>query len=149
MEEQPRKPGSKLFSKREIWLAASQGISTFLALLSLFLYLNTSGRTEQEIRSMIFGALMISNIFLILTNRSRSLTILQTFKKRNNRAVPWIVLLALGVLFSLILIPPLRTIFDLGAIGFTDWLTMFVVSIAGLLWYEVLKIARAKRVAGL
>ncbi len=98
---------------------------------------------------MIFGALMISNIFLILTNRSRSLTILQTFKKRNNRAVPWIVLLALGVLFSLILIPPLRTIFDLGAIGFTDWLTMFVVSIAGLLWYEVLKIARAKRVAGL
>ena len=98
---------------------------------------------------MIFGALMISNIFLILTNRSRSLTILQTFKKRNNRAVPWIVILALGVLFSLILIPLLRTIFDLGAIGFTDWLTMFVVSIAGLLWYEVLKIARAKRVAGL
>ncbi|MEY3400075.1 MAG: hypothetical protein RLZZ486_543 [Actinomycetota bacterium] len=149
MEEQPRKPGSKLFSKREIWLAASQGISTFLALLSLFLYLNTSGRTEQEIRSMIFGALMISNIFLILTNRSRSLTILQTFKNRNNRAVPWIVLLALGVLLFLILIPPLRTLFDLGAIGFTDWLTMLMVSIAGLLWYEVLKIARAKRVAGL
>jgi Ca2+-transporting ATPase len=149
MEEQPRKPASKLFSKREIWLAASQGISTFLALLSLFLYLNVSGRSEQEIRSIIFGALMISNIFLILTNRSRSLTILQTFKKRNNRAVPWILLLALGVLFSLILIPPLRTLFDLGAIGFTDWLTMFVVSIAGVLWYEVLKIARAKRVAGL
>jgi Ca2+-transporting ATPase len=130
-------------------LAASQGISTFLALLSLFLYLNASGRSEQEIRSIIFGALMISNIFLILTNRSRSLTILQTFKKRNNRALPWILLLALGVLFSLILIPPLRTLFDLGAIGFTDWLTMFVVSIAGVLWYEVLKIARAKRVAGL
>ncbi|MEY5018227.1 MAG: hypothetical protein RJB54_145, partial [Actinomycetota bacterium] len=149
MEEQPRKPASKLFSKREIWLAASQGISTFLALLSLFLYLNVSGRSEQEIRSIIFGALMISNIFLILTNRSRSLTILQTFKKRNNRALPWILLLALGVLFSLILIPPLRTLFDLGAIGFTDWLTMFVVSIAGVLWYEVMKIARAKRVAGL
>jgi Ca2+-transporting ATPase len=149
MEEQPRKPDSKLFSKREIWLAATQGISTFLALLSLFLYLNASGRTEPEIRSMIFGALMISNIFLILTNRSRTLTILQTFKNRNNRAVPWIVLLALGVLLFLILIPPLRTLFDLGAIGFTDWLTMLMVSIAGLLWYEVLKIARAKRVAGL
>ncbi len=149
MEEQPRKPDSKLFSKREIWLAASQGISTFLALLSLFLFLDASGRSEQEVRSMIFGGLMISNIFLILTNRSRSLTILQTFKSRNNRAVPWILLLALGVLFSLILIPPMRTLFDLGDIGFTDWLTMLAVSIAGLLWYEILKIARAKRVAGL
>ena len=149
MEEQPRRLDSKLFPKREIWLAASQGISTFLALLSFFLFLDTSGRSEQEVRSMIFGGLMISNIFLILTNRSRSLTILQTFKSRNNRAVPWILLLALGVLFSLILIPPMRTLFDLGAIGFTDWLTMLVVSIAGLLWYEILKIARAKRVAGL
>jgi len=149
MEEQPRKPDSKLFSKREIWLAASQGISTFLALLSLFLFLDASGRSEQEVRSMIFGGLMISNIFLILTNRSRSLTILQTFKSRNNRAVPWILLLALGVLFSLILIPPMRTLFDLGAISFSDWLTMLAVSIAGLLWYEILKIARAKRVAGL
>jgi Ca2+-transporting ATPase len=149
MEEQPRKPDSRLFSRREIWLAATQGFSTFLALLSLFLYLNASGRSEQEVRSMIFGALMISNIFLILTNRSRSLTILQTFKNRNNRAVPWILALALGILFSLILIPPLRTLFDLGAIAFTDWLVMFIVSVPGVLWYEIFKMTRVKSVASL
>ena len=149
MREMPRKPDSKLFSKQEIWLAASQGITTFIALLSLFLYLTLSGRSEQEVRSMIFGALMISNIFLILTNRSRSLTILQTFKNRNNRAVPWILILALGVLFSLILLPPLRTLFDLGAIGISDWLLMLTASVSGLFWYEVLKISKAKSVAGL
>lgn len=149
MQDQPRKPDSKLFSKQEIWIAASQGITTFVALLSLFLYLTISGRTEQEIRSMIFGALMISNIFLILTNRSRSLTIIQTFKNRDNRAVPWILTLALAVLFSLILLPPMRTLFDLGAIRFIDWLTISIVSISGVLWYEILKKFKTKRVDGL
>jgi Ca2+-transporting ATPase len=88
---------------------------------------------------------MISNIGLILTNRSRTLTILATFRERSNRTVKWILALAIIVLFSLLTIAPLRSLFDLGAVEIRDWMLMFLFALVSLSWYEIYKfIARSK-----
>ena len=146
MKEQPRPIKQRIFSRGEILLAAAQGLSVFFSSLVLFLYLMSNSRPEEEIRTMIFGTLMLSNIGLILTNRSRTLTILQTFRQRENPTVKWILSLASLIILLLITVAPLRTIFDLGAILPSDWLLMILSSIVPLVWYEIYKSSSIKSV---
>ena len=146
MKEQPRPIKQRIFSRGEILLAAAQGLSVFFSSLVLFLYLMSNSRPEEEIRTMIFGTLMLSNIGLILTNRSRTLTILQTFRQRENPTVKWILSLAFLIILLLITVAPLRTIFDLGAILPSDWLLMILSSIVPLVWYEIYKSSSIKSV---
>ena len=145
MKRQPRGIKSKIFSRSELILSITQGATVFLAILTLFLFSLNAGRSEAEIRSLVFGSLMLSNVGLILTNRSRTLTILQTFRQRENRAVKWIVIGALLIVFSLLSFNPLRVIFDLGEVQFQDWGWMAITSIIGIGWYDLLKFVMRKK----
>ena len=145
MQQSPRNLNSRVFSKREILLSTAQGSTVFTTLLILFLFLQNSARSEQEIRSLIFGSLMMANILLILTNRSRTLTIVETFSKRSNYTVKWILGAAILLLLALMTIPPLRILFDLGAIGLKDWFLMFFCAVISLSWYELYKFLRYRR----
>ena len=146
MKRQPRGIKSKIFSRSELILSITQGATVFLAILTLFLFSLNAGRSEAEIRSLVFGSLMLSNVGLILTNRSRTLTILQTFRQRENRAVKWIVIGALLIVFSLLSFNPLRVIFDLGAIELQDWGWMAITSIIGIGWHDLLKFVMRKKI---
>jgi Ca2+-transporting ATPase len=145
MKEPPRDATSRVFSRREILLSALQGLSVFGVLFLLFLFLTNNSRDEAEIRSMIFGSLMMSNILLILTNRSRTLTIFATFRQRSNYTIKWILGVAVLVLISIISLPPLRLLFDLGAIKGSDWLLMFLCAFMSLAWYELYKWFRYRK----
>lgn len=142
MKRSPRSIDRRVFSRSELLLSVGQGIAVLMSLLILFFISFDQGRSDSEIRSIIFGALMFSNIGLILTNRSRNLTILETFRVRKNRAVPWVVFGALLIVATLLTIPPLQLIFDLEAITFRDWLAMMVMAVIGVGWYDILKILR-------
>ena len=144
MDEKPRGIHRRIFTRTELSLSVTQGLTVFMAIFALFLHARWSGRSDIEIRSMTFGALMVANVGLILTNRSRTLTILQTFRQRENRAVKWIVIGALTILLSLIILPPLRLIFDLGAIGLFDWVLILFTATVGFGWYEIYKFIRQK-----
>lgn len=144
MKHQPRSVQRKVFTKTELLIAIAQGLSVFAVLIALFLYSFTMGRSDDEIRSLIFGALMLSNIGLILTNRSRSLTVLETFRQRKNRAVNWVVIGALIIVTTLLTVPALRTIFDLAPITLRDWSVMFAVAFIGVCWYDLWKLLRRK-----
>ena len=144
MRRGPRSINRRIFTKSELIVSISQGLTVFLALMSLFLYSFTMGRSDGEIRSMIFGSLMLSNVGLILTNRSRNLTAFEALRMRKNRAVNWVVVGAIAIVLSLLLILPLRMIFDLAAVTFRDWIVMIVIAILGVGWYDVLKLLRRK-----
>lgn len=145
MKRQPRGLKSKIFSRSELLISVTQGVAVFLAILLLFLYSFNSGRSDSEIRSLVFGSLMIANVGLILTNRSRTLTILETFRQRENRAVKWIVTGALIIVFSLLTFEPLRLIFDLGAITIKDWFSILITAVVGIGWYDILKFLKKVR----
>ncbi len=144
MDEKPRGINRKIFTRGELLLSVAQGLTVFFAIFALFLYARWTERSDAEIRSMIFCALMVANVGLILTNRSRTLTILQTFRERDNRAVKWVVMGAATILIALIVLPPLRTIFDLGAIAISDWVLVLFTAVLGLSWYEIYKFVRGR-----
>ena len=143
MKRQPRGIKSRIFSRSELLISITQGLTVLGAILALFLTAFNSGRSESEIRSLVFGALMMSNVGLILTNRSRTLTIIETFRERENRAVKWIVWGALLILVSLLSFAPLRSVFDLGAISLMDWLLITITAFVGIGWYDFVKFFRA------
>jgi len=139
MRREPRGIQSKIFSRSELILSITQGVTVFLAILILFLISFNVGRSDDEIRSLVFGSLMFSNIGLILTNRSRRLTSLQAFRQRENRAIKWILLGALAIVLSLLAFEPFRRVFDLGAITLQDWIWILLISLIGVGWYDVFK----------
>ena len=139
MKRQPRGNKSKIFSPSELLISITQGVAVLAAILALFISSFNSGRSDSEIRSLVFGSLMLANMGLILTNRSRTLTIFETFSQRENRAVKWIVIGAVIIVVSLLSFEPLRLIFDLGEMSRSDFLAIFVTALLGVGWYELFK----------
>ncbi len=149
MSAAPRGVKRKIFTGNEIFISVFQGVSVLSSLFILFLYLENAGRPEEEIRSVIFGSLMICNVGLILMNRSRTLTILETIRQRRNASVKWIVSLASLIVFLLLEVSFFRELFNLGPISMNDWFLISLTCLVGLSWYEIYKLLNRKRLLGL
>ena len=140
MDEPPRPVDAKLLDSNDISLGIFQGASVLLSVFILFIYKINSDASIESVRSICFGTLMFANVALILTNRSRYLTIFRTFKSRKNHALPWILSAALIILLSLLLVPDIRDAFKLGTLTLFDFILMPVFGIGSLLWNDFRKI---------
>jgi Ca2+-transporting ATPase len=148
MKNKPKKAKSGIFQKADIALALSQGFSVFLSVFGVFLYSLHQGFSEEVTRSLTFGSLLFANVLLILSNRSRTLTIWQSITTRRNIAVPWITIGALSLLALLLNLPVLREAFNLGVVRLVDYFVMACSAYLGIAWFEMYKFVR-KRKSGL
>jgi Ca2+-transporting ATPase len=145
MRRKPRAVDSRLLDREDLTIAISQGFTVFLGVFSIFLFAVWRDYNEERIRSLAFGTLLIANLFLILVNRSRSLTVMQTLLTRRNPSVPWISLLVLTVLLTLFNIPLFRKAFRLAQLTITDYLLISVIALLTLAWFELWKVRRSFR----
>lgn len=140
MERKPRPVTASIFNRAEVALAFLQGFSVFIAVFSTFLAAQFQGLGDSETRTLSFATLMISNLALIMANRSRTLTIFGSAFSRRNRVLPWILLLGIGVLLTLIYVPFLSTAFDLTPLTLSQFLQVTLVAYAGVAWLDIVKI---------
>lgn len=137
MSRPPMDPKASLFSSSVIGLGALQGTS-ILAVLSA-LYLTSIERSMNEARALIFTTLVLANLFLILTNRSWSQTILQSMRVRNSAL--WMIFGGTLSLLSMILyIPSLRGMFHFGFLHPNDIAMCIALASASVLWFEAWKL---------
>jgi P-type Ca2+ transporter type 2C len=139
MSQKPRVPNSGIFSALDLSLAILQGLSIFIVVFGLFYQAQVSGVSEEEIRSLTFSALIFSNIFLILANRSRKLTIWESLIKRRNPAIPWIVLGAMSLLVILTNVAPLSSAFGLAPLELSSYFKTFAICYLSIIWLDALK----------
>jgi Ca2+-transporting ATPase len=144
MDEPPRPPGSPLFDRWRLTVALLQGASVLAAVLAVYLWCVRSGRPDAEVRSVTFAALVLSNLALILVNRSWRLPVWRTFAERRNPTLRWILGFALVLLTLLLWVPALRHTFRFGPIGPADALVALVAAVAGVAWFEVYKVVRQR-----
>ena len=146
MDQRPRGRTEPILSGRVLLVSGLQGLTVLVAVLAVFFWAVASGRPDDAVRTVSFGALVVGIVALILVNRSWRLTIWQSLRQRRNRTLKWILAATLALLVLLLAIPALRTAFNLGPTTPVDWAVMLFAGFAGVLWFEVYKaITRLKR----
>ncbi len=68
MLKPPRPQSEPLFGTRDLLLGVAQGLSVFLAVLSVYIFANGFGVAEPEGRGLAFAALIIGNLTLALSD---------------------------------------------------------------------------------
>jgi Ca2+-transporting ATPase len=139
MHRLPRKLKEQIFSLKSISFSVLQGTIVLLSVLAVFFFAINSQKSDAEIRTMTFLAIVLSNLLLILTNLSWSKNFIRTLK--HGTTALWIVLLT--VLFALgfvLYVPFFINIFHFAALTFLEILIVLIASFAGVMWLEIFKI---------
>jgi len=143
MNRPPRNPRESLFSRRTLRLALLQGISVLVVLLLVFAVAFYSGHGEFDARALAFTTLIVSNLSMILSNRSWSRTIPEMLRTPN--AALWWVLAGAVVFMGLVLyVPVLRHLFRFSFLHFDDLLVSLTSGALSILWFEGLKVWRRR-----
>jgi Ca2+-transporting ATPase len=140
MDLPPRRPDQAMFGTRVLTIAVLQGLSSLLAIVGVYVWAVRGTMSDASVRSVTFAALVLSNLALILVNRSWRLPVWHTFRERRNPTLKWILGVATALLCALLTVPGLRRAFGFGAIGVNDVLIALVAAVAGVLWFEIFKL---------
>ena len=149
MNQKPRAATASLISRLDFLYSVLQGLSVFALVAIIYFVSLGNGSSDNRVRSLTFGTLLISNVILIMINRSRDLTIYRTVFKIKNVAAPWIALLAISILLILINVRVFREAFDLELLAIRDYLILAGLSYLSLCWTDLRKLlisAKAKKV---
>jgi len=144
MRRPPRDPKKPLFSRRSLALSFLQGFVVLAIVLAVYAISLFRGQGEEEARALTYTTLIVANLGLILTNRSRSRTILETLSTPN-RALWWVMGGALVFLTAVLYIPFLRELFGFAYLHFIDIAICFMAGITSILWFEGLKMINRRR----
>lgn len=138
MLQPPRNRGKGLFTLDELLLSIVQGIVIASFTLMLYYYFMKSGAAIEEVRTVVFTCLILSNMFLTFANRSFSRTIFYTIHYKNNLA-PYVILISAAFICALYCIPAVKGLFRLGDISINTFLLCLGVSFASVMWFEAYK----------
>ncbi|MCJ7593454.1 MAG: cation-translocating P-type ATPase, partial [Desulfobacterales bacterium] len=145
MSRPPRNPQERLFSRRTLVMSLMQGTSVLIIILGVFAIALYRGQGELEARALTFTTLIIANLGLILSNRSRSRTILDTLSSPNT-ALWWVLGGAAVFLGAVLYIPTLRSLFRLSTLHFVDLLICLCAGVVSIIWFEGLKMIKGRKV---
>lgn len=138
MKRPPREIDSKFFGSGKIVMSCLQGLSILLIVLGVYFFGLKMGYDENEVRTMSFITLIISNLLVIQTNRSWKSNIF-TIIASPNKSVKWIVGETLVFLAAVIFVPFLQNLFKFATLGWTEILVSAAVGFLSIVWFEIYK----------
>ncbi len=144
MRRPPRPSQEKFFGLRSIMYSLFQGFLLFSLVLMVYLFSIREGHTEGEIRAITFSALIIGNIFLILTNLSKTRSFLAVIREKNKAAI-FIPGIAAVILYLSLTMPQLRMLFTFEFPGYRHFLLSAGGATAMLMLLEIIKWLRNKK----
>ncbi len=134
-----RRETNSLFGTDELLITLVQGLIIAAGALGIY-YIYMQQSSPEGTRTVVFTTLIISNIFLTFTNRSFTENIARTIRYKNNLA-PVVILVSVLFLLGIHLIPGIRELFQLSAIGLPAFLACAATGIISVGWFELYKAA--------
>ena len=144
MNRPPKRIDEPFFGSSKILFSCLQGGVILLITLAVYFLGLHLGYEAKQVRAMVFITLIVSNIAVILTNRSWTDNIFKIIATPN-RAVIWV---AGGAFSFLALILNIQFFLDLFQFHKIPLINILYCSIAGLstiLWFEIYKIFKLKK----
>ncbi len=143
MSRPPRRLGESLFTRDNITIGIIQGVSILFVVLFVYFVSYLMGRTELEIRTLTFATMVFANLLLIITDLSRTRHLLDIVMHKN-LALYWVLGSTTFSLLLILAIPSLRNMFHFSPLTVGELLTAFSAGLLSILWFEGLKIYRAR-----
>jgi len=145
MQRPPRDANAQLFAGATLWLALLQGIGVLLVVMGAYAW--ASHRlSETEARAFAFTTLVVANLALIYSNRSRTQSLLAALRTPN--PILWIVTgVTLCLLALALYLPFLAGIFRFAPLPLAELAAAFALGLAGVAWFQFLKLARLAKVS--
>jgi Ca2+-transporting ATPase len=143
MERQPRDPKKKMLTLGVILKSVLQGLTITAASFGSYYYiLSQNPDNAGAARAMGIGVIMIANLFLVQCNSSDIDSIFTSIKRLIKDKVMWIVTLAIIVALLLFLYTSLSGFLRLSPLTTVQFITVFGLAAASVLWYELVKLVK-------
>jgi len=144
MQRRPRPPGEPLFGRTLVAFGILQGLGLLAAVLAVRSVVAASGASDGGVRAATFATLLLGNVALIWTNRSRTRSLFALLRVPN-AAVVWVTALALSALGLAVTLPAARRLFRFDALApqVLGWCVL--AGAACVAWFELLKRTRVGR----
>ena len=144
MDRPPRNPSEKFFGFKKILVSAGMGALLLVMVLAVYFMSIHEGHNAGETRAIAFSALILGNIFLILTTLSKTRSAISVILEKN---VMLLVILSLAtvLLTLMITIPYLRKIFSFNYNSPKHFIISIIGSVAILVILESVKFIRLRK----
>jgi len=143
MDRPPRPTHIRFFGSGQILLSVFQGLLLLMMVIGVYWLSIAEGHTEGEVRAIAFSALIIGNIFLVLTNLSKTRSFWFVLTEKNP-AVKLILGGAVLVLLVTLYVPTLRSIFAFEFPGYQHFVSSVLGALVVLLILELPKYKKPK-----
>jgi Ca2+-transporting ATPase len=141
MQRKPRSIYSRIFNKKAAIIAGIQGIVALILVVAVYQYAVSTGLSINAARTMSFTTIVLTNLALIMTNRSWSQSIVGIFR-RPNKAFWQIIGLTILALLLVIYVPPLASLFAFSALSPLNLLICFLAGFGSTGWFEFYKVVK-------
>jgi Ca2+-transporting ATPase len=143
MQRPPRKLDEALFGRDMIFTGLIQGLGILAVVAGVYSFGLLSGLGEQEARMFAFVSMVIGNLGLIFSNRSHE-TILKSLRTPN-KALWWVTGGALFFLTLVLLVPPLRDVFQFAEMHRWEMVLLAFSGLASILFAESVKLKAVQK----
>jgi Ca2+-transporting ATPase len=143
MSRPPKKLNERFFGGKKVILSILQGVGILLVTLAVYLLGLRFGYNDKEVRAMAFITLIVSNISIILTNRSWTDNIFKIIVTPN-KAVLWVVGGAIFFLVLILNVPFFLNLFQFQNLTLGNILICSLAGLSTIIWFEIYKLFKIK-----
>ncbi len=138
MSRPPKNINEPFFGARKILFSCMQGVGILLVCLLVYFISLEMGYSEKSVRTLTFVTLIVSNIAVILSNRSWTTGFFKILLTPN-KTVKWIVGGAGFFLILTLAIPFLSNLFQFEKIGYLELIVCVLLGFSSIIWFEIYK----------
>src|SRR5512140_2053066 len=145
MSRPPRRLDEPLFGRQMILTGLIQGLGVLAVVFSIYAFGLAQGLGEGEARMFAFVSLVVGNLALIFSNRSRTRFIFQSLRVPN-KALWWVTGLTLFFLVLVLAVPALRNIFSFAPLHRWEVALLFFSGLSSIFFAESIKLKAVQKV---
>ena len=144
MSRPPKRMDEPFFGSRKIIFSCMQGLGILAITLAVYFIGLHMGYQQKEVRAMAFTTLIISNIAIIMANRSWTDNIFRIIVTPN-KAVLWVIGGAVFFLVLILNIPFFLELFQFSKLSLVNIAICTLAGLVSIVWFEIYKMVKQKR----
>jgi len=141
MNRPPRRIDEPFFGRKKILFSCLQGVGILIMTLAIYFIGLHLGHDAKEVRAMAFTTLIVSNIAVILTNRSWTDNIFKIIVTPN-KAVLWVVGGAIFFMGLILNIPFFLNLFQFQKLTLVNIAISILAGLTTIVWFEIYKMVK-------